>query len=168
MHLVLSQTTGLVSPQFHVCFDDFFETCKYGVTDAGLASTWQRLAGFKPGSLNEPVLHTSDSLLGQSQILCASVRAAPQVSVEHDTFSFLEVSDTNSMESKFYEDGSITFSDAPPSAPRQASHVTRSLQRSHLLKEIPPECSEMLQLGLRAPPKLRHMQEQAHKGKIVL
>jgi hypothetical protein len=73
MHLVLSPTIGLVSPQFHVCFDDFFETCKYGVTDAGLASTWQRLAGFKRGSLNEPVLHTSDGLLGQSQILHTSV-----------------------------------------------------------------------------------------------
>jgi hypothetical protein len=42
VHLVLSLMTGLVSPQFHLCFDDFFETCKYGVTDAGLAST----AGF--------------------------------------------------------------------------------------------------------------------------
>jgi hypothetical protein len=41
VHLVLSLTTGLVSPQFHVRFDDFFETCKYGVTDGGLASTWQ-------------------------------------------------------------------------------------------------------------------------------
>ncbi len=40
VHLVLSLTTGLVSPQFHVHFDDFFETCKYSVTDAGLSSTW--------------------------------------------------------------------------------------------------------------------------------
>jgi hypothetical protein len=50
VHLVLSLTTGLFSPQFHVCFDDFFETCKYGVTDGGVASTWQCLAGFKHGS----------------------------------------------------------------------------------------------------------------------
>jgi hypothetical protein len=52
VHLVLSLTTGLVSPQFHVRLDDFFETCKYGVTDGGLASTWQCLAGFKRGSSN--------------------------------------------------------------------------------------------------------------------
>jgi hypothetical protein len=99
--------------------------------------------------------------LGQPQIMPTSVRVAPQVPTP-------EISDTDSAEPKFYEDGSVTFSDAPPSAPRQASHVTRSLQRSHLLKEIPPECSEMLQLGLRAPPKLRHMQEQCRKGGIVL
>jgi hypothetical protein len=27
VHLVLSMTTGLVSPQFHVQFDDFLDTC---------------------------------------------------------------------------------------------------------------------------------------------
>jgi hypothetical protein len=47
VHLVLSLTTGLVSLQFHCCFDNFFETCKYGVSDMGISSTWQCLAGFK-------------------------------------------------------------------------------------------------------------------------
>jgi hypothetical protein len=131
VHVVLSLTAGLMSPQFH--FNDVFETCKYGVTDAGLASTWQGLVGFKRGSLNEPVLHTSEGLLGHSQILHTSARAAPQVPMECDTFSFLEVSDTNSAESKFYEDNSVTFSDAPPSVPCQVSCVTP--QASHMTRE---------------------------------
>jgi hypothetical protein len=124
VHLVLSLTTGLVSPQFHVHFDDFFETCKYGVTDGGLASTWQCLAGFKRGSSNDPVLHTSDSLLSQSPILHPSVHAIPHDSMEHDTFSFPEVSDADSITSQFYEDGSVTFSDTTPPVTRQASQVT--------------------------------------------
>jgi hypothetical protein len=41
VHLVLSLTTGLVSLQFHCCFDNFFETCKFGVADGGISSTWQ-------------------------------------------------------------------------------------------------------------------------------
>ncbi len=122
-----------MSPQFHIFFDDFFETCKYGVTDAGLASTWQRIAGFKRRSLNVLMLHTSDGLLGQSQILHTSVRAAPQVPVERDTFSFPEVSDTKSVESELYEDGSVTFSDAPSSVPCQVSRVTP--QASHVTCE---------------------------------
>jgi hypothetical protein len=114
VHLVLSLTTGLVSPQFHLRFDDFFETCKYGVTDAGLASTWQRLAGFKHKRLDEPVLHTSDGLLGQSPILHPSVRAIPCDSAEHDTFLLGEILDAGMVTSQSYKDGSVNFLDIPP------------------------------------------------------
>jgi hypothetical protein len=124
VHLVLSLATGLVSPQFHVRFNDFFETCKYGVIDGGLASTWQRLAGFKRKSSNEPVLHTSDGLLGQSPILHPSVHAIPHDSMEGDTFSYPEVSDADSVTSQFYEDGSVTFSETPLPVTRQSSQVT--------------------------------------------
>ena len=44
--LVLNLATGLVSPQFHCNFDNFFETTTLGQTDAAIASIWQRLAGF--------------------------------------------------------------------------------------------------------------------------
>jgi hypothetical protein len=78
VHLVLSLTTGLVSPQFHCCFDNFFETCKYGLTDGGLSSTWQRLAKFNHAN-GEPVLHTGDGLLGRMD---SHVHATPQVTAE--------------------------------------------------------------------------------------
>ncbi len=46
VHLVLNLSTGLVSPQYHCRFDDFFETTKYGAADVAVSSTWQQLAGF--------------------------------------------------------------------------------------------------------------------------
>jgi hypothetical protein len=45
VYLVLNLSTGLVSPQYYCCFDDFFETMKYGGTDVTISSTWQQLAG---------------------------------------------------------------------------------------------------------------------------
>ncbi len=45
MYLVLNLSTGLVSPQYHCHFDDFFETTKYGGPDVLVSSTWQQLAG---------------------------------------------------------------------------------------------------------------------------
>lgn len=44
MSLVLSLETGLVSPQFHVRHDDFFETVRPSSQNL---SHWQALAGFK-------------------------------------------------------------------------------------------------------------------------
>ena len=45
VHLVLSTSTGLVSPQFHVEFDDLFTTVQIGSSEAKLGSTWQKLSG---------------------------------------------------------------------------------------------------------------------------
>jgi hypothetical protein len=42
--LVLSLSTGLVSPQYHCRFNDFFETTKYSGPDVSDSSTWQQLA----------------------------------------------------------------------------------------------------------------------------
>ncbi len=50
VYLVLNLSTGLVSPQFHCRFDDFFETTKYGASDVAVSSTWQVLAGFERAS----------------------------------------------------------------------------------------------------------------------
>jgi hypothetical protein len=45
VYLILNLCTGLVSPQYHCYFDDFFATTKYGGTDVTISSTWQQLAG---------------------------------------------------------------------------------------------------------------------------
>jgi hypothetical protein len=44
--LVLSLTTGLVSPQFHVIYDNHFETVRND--KAQVQSLWQTLCGFEP------------------------------------------------------------------------------------------------------------------------
>ena len=45
--LVLNPTTGLVSPQYHVRFDDLFETTRNPRNNAIDLATWQVKAGFK-------------------------------------------------------------------------------------------------------------------------
>ncbi len=57
----------------------------------GLLQLGKCLARFKCGSSNEPVLHTSDGLLGQSPILHPSVHVIPHNSMERDTFLVPEV-----------------------------------------------------------------------------
>jgi histone deacetylase 1/2 len=46
VHLVLNIATGLVSPQFHVSFDDHFETTRQGAADLLPKSQWQVRAHF--------------------------------------------------------------------------------------------------------------------------
>jgi hypothetical protein len=45
VNLVLNLTTGLVSPQFHCRFDDFFQTTHLSTRDADVLSSWKQLAG---------------------------------------------------------------------------------------------------------------------------
>ena len=44
--MVLNLIIGLVSPQFHIIFDNFFETTWLNRIEALLLSAWQHLAGF--------------------------------------------------------------------------------------------------------------------------
>jgi histone deacetylase 1/2 len=55
VHLVLNLETGLVSPQFHVSFDDHFETTRPGVIRLLPVSKWQEKAHFVgPKTAKEP------------------------------------------------------------------------------------------------------------------
>ena len=77
--LVLNLRTGLVSPQFHIIHDDFFETVKPGSGNGITKSYWQRLSGFEmdehmrkadnikkqPANL---IQRTSDGLTPQSEM----------------------------------------------------------------------------------------------------
>ena len=51
--LVLNVSTGLVSPQFHVQHDDFFETVHYQSPKEALNINWMHLAGFKSNTNNK-------------------------------------------------------------------------------------------------------------------
>jgi hypothetical protein len=52
VHLVLNIATGLVSPQFHVSFDDHFETTRQGAADLLPKSQWQVQAHFSDSDDN--------------------------------------------------------------------------------------------------------------------
>ncbi len=45
VYLVLNLITGCVSPQYHCCFNDFFETTCHGGPDVSGTICWQQLAG---------------------------------------------------------------------------------------------------------------------------
>jgi hypothetical protein len=113
VHLVLSLTTGLVSPQFHCRFDDFFETCKYGVSHAGTQSTWQYLAGFKCTTI-KPALLTDERLLRAPLLNKNGAPQGSQLPLGDVSFSNSETRDQN----VFFEDGEVEF---PPDAAEQPS-----------------------------------------------
>ena len=45
VYLVLSLMTGLVLPQCHCCFDDFFKTTHHNKPNIMTSATWKQLAG---------------------------------------------------------------------------------------------------------------------------
>jgi hypothetical protein len=53
--LVLNLTTGLVSPQFHVEFDDLFETVSQRSGNRKVDSQWQVLSGLRAAPKNAPI-----------------------------------------------------------------------------------------------------------------
>ena len=44
IYLILNLVTGCVSPQYHCCFDNFFETSRHGALDDSGTICWQQLA----------------------------------------------------------------------------------------------------------------------------
>ncbi len=45
VYLVLNLSTGCVSPQYHCCFDNFFETTRHNGPDVNGTISWQLLVG---------------------------------------------------------------------------------------------------------------------------
>jgi hypothetical protein len=121
VHLVLSLTTGLVSLQFHCCFDDFFETCKYGFSDMGISSTWQRLAGFKHAN-GDPWIQPDQRPLSCTPISKMGNTSESQLT----TAKFLpsESQDEQSVSSEFFDDGDINGTE-PRSNVEQPSQESR-------------------------------------------
>jgi hypothetical protein len=130
IHLVLSLTTGLVSSQFHCRFDDFFETCKHGASDASMQSTWQRLAGLMRTSTN-PMLLTDERLLGGQQLNKSRLTQEPYIPLSDISQTNSEVQDT----SKFFEDSKIERSveiAEPPSKIARVGSQSRLMSFSEM------------------------------------
>ena len=71
VYLVLNLHTGLVSPQYHCRFDDFFETTRHGSPGVSDNVTWQQLTKIGCSyevlrQVSEPILHSPNSGLSQS------------------------------------------------------------------------------------------------------
>jgi hypothetical protein len=70
-----------------------------------------------------------------------SVRAIPRGSAERDSFPPKEISDTGTITSQFYEDGSVNFSDMPPPVTSETLHVTP--QGSHAPSHVTCPASQL-------------------------
>ena len=44
---MLNLENGLVSPQFHIKYDDFFETTRFNQAEATTSAPWRKLANLK-------------------------------------------------------------------------------------------------------------------------
>ena len=58
--LVLDPNTGLVSPTFHVSFDEFFETTRSSAANPSVSSRWIQLAGFQDAPTSSTTSQTSE------------------------------------------------------------------------------------------------------------
>ena len=99
VNLVLSLTTGLVSPQYHCTYDDFFETTKYGGPDTAVSGIWQQLAGLSRSTSNvETPTFIRDASRGTSSTTDTSSSTIPpsieDASTANDEFIF-DPSDSN-------------------------------------------------------------------------
>ena len=88
VYLVLNLHTGLVSPQYHCRFDDFFETTRHGAPEVSDTITWQQMAGL--GRANEvlsqvsaPILHSPNLGMSPSDSNI-TLEDAPVTSEEND------------------------------------------------------------------------------------
>jgi hypothetical protein len=81
--LVLSLDTGLVSPQFHVQHDDFFETVSPKAGNPEILSHWQKLSGIR---LNGKAEKSITKVIRGSKPTSKETRVEPAASLEPDLF----------------------------------------------------------------------------------
>jgi hypothetical protein len=81
--LVLSLDTGLVSPQFHVQHDDFFETVIPKAGNPAILSYWQKLSGIRFDGKAEKV---NSKVSRGNKPTSKDTRVEPAASLEPDIF----------------------------------------------------------------------------------
>jgi hypothetical protein len=100
--LVLNINTGLLSPQFHVSHDDFFETVRPSTGNPSVQSLWQQLSGF----------HKSRSQLPPSEGASQSIEIRNDHRSETANFASQETQDispdTNSNDDNIQESPQIS------------------------------------------------------------
>jgi hypothetical protein len=81
--LVLSLDTGLVSPQFHVQHDDFFEIVSPKAVNPAILSHWQKLSGIRLDGKAEKV---NSKVSRGNKPTSKEIRVEPASSLEPDLF----------------------------------------------------------------------------------
>jgi hypothetical protein len=89
LYLILNLHTGLVSPQYHCCFDDFFEMTRHGSPEVSDNVTWQQLAKLERTyeilrRTSEPILHRPNLGLSLSDLDIPSEDTPVTTTEEYD------------------------------------------------------------------------------------
>ena len=93
VNLVLNINTGLVSPQFHCKFDDFFETTRFNQAEASTAAPWRRQARLRPDEM--------DSNWKQMKTVCEAPVGSTDISESNseNVDALDKINDTNNQHS---------------------------------------------------------------------
>jgi hypothetical protein len=132
--LLLNLHTGCVSPQYHCCFDDFFETVRQGGPDVSVSSAWEQLSGLTVVS-QTPSMDHHDEVPHHSQCIQFENHPITRSQEFDDTISFGDTAGTpiffDHPMQDFNNDQSVTTVNEGVTAsqlPLQPSHDSADLQ----------------------------------------
>jgi hypothetical protein len=135
--------TGLVSPQFHVRHDDFFETVRPNSQNPETLSHWQSLAGFKDDKKGIKVSEgdvmkgiVSDPVIPQTEELVSNVLDSTSQQNQQDDNQFLNNSDVIQDDIQTAEDTVIHTRTAASEPAIVKQTQTRVIKRPERLIEV--------------------------------
>jgi hypothetical protein len=123
--LVLSLETGLVSPQYHVRHDDFFETVRPSSQNPSTLSMWQSLAGLKEVKtmpVSEGAITMKDDA-DKSNVIERHVETVPTETKQQSPDNHLEMTNTEN------EDQTTTVSNEADSSQQSEDNVSNQQQQ---------------------------------------
>jgi hypothetical protein len=153
VYLVLNLITGCVSPQYHCCFDDFFETTRHGGPDVSGTICWQQLVG-----------------LDQAATILSEVSAPIQRSIMYpetpseDAVYSEEISVVPPFHEFAADDQSVSDGDSQVTENAQPSHQSRASHQNEGFTSIEPTVTAGTSQRGRVCKMSRRMAESVAQG----
>ena len=133
VNLVLSLSTGLVSPQYHCTYDDFFETTKYGVPETSISGIWQQLAGLTRATQVPTVEHRVTTSIVSPPSSFSDRQSPSSRTPSSNTYSEDYTEHSSSFEHDFIFDPSDSVE-----IPATAEQEPNPAQHSHPAPDVAP------------------------------
>ena len=129
----MDPNTGIVSPQFHISFDDFFETTRTLAANT-FASPWQRIAGFSHhihSIASEGAAQHQESPTRPNQNSFSPVQSSQPLGGD-------DINNASSSESAHNDQTEVTPSEVPTSTPPVEQETTYFEQNSSNIGSVAP------------------------------
>ena len=124
IYLVLNLVTGCVSPQYHYCFDNFFETSRHGALDDSGTICWQQLANLDRAKM----AFSKVSVPNQHSIMYLETPSAEDPHTMSDLVFDPNTFDTTSDDNSVSEASQVS----------ENSYTSQQNQSSHTTDEMTP------------------------------